>query len=108
MKYLRLRRGATLTLRQRNFDNTLTSGPGKDGGEATLAGRIRRDVGHMMAESGPALASHLSAKAVPVDKGPVDLDAEAGSVAEVQVTVAQFRGLAEEAIPQRVGLRPAV
>ena len=54
------------------------------------------------------LTSRLRPEAVPVDKGPIDFDAEAGSVAEVQVTVAQFRGLAEEAIPQRVGLRPAV
>ena len=44
---------------------------------------------------------------MPIDKGPVDLEAEAGAVAEMQVTVAQFRGLAEEAISQLVSLRPA-
>ena len=62
----------------------------------------------MMADSGLELASHLSPKVVPVDKGPVDLDAKAGSVTEMQVTVAKFRVLAEEAIPQGVGLRPTV
>ena len=45
---------------------------------------------------------------MPIDKGPVDLEAEAGAVAEMQVTVAQFRVLAEEAISQRVSLRPAL
>ena len=45
---------------------------------------------------------------MPIDKGPVDLEAEVGAVAEMQVTVAQFRVLAEEAISQRVSLRPAV
>ena len=54
------------------------------------------------------LTSDLSPEPVPVDKGPVDFDAEAGSVPEVQVTVAQFRVLAEEAISQRVGLGPTV
>ena len=41
-----------------------------------------------------------------IDKGPVDLEAEAGAVAEVQVTLAQFRVLAEEAMSQRISLRP--
>jgi hypothetical protein len=38
----------------------------------------------------------------------IPLEAEAGAVAEMQVTVAQFRVLAEEAISQRVSLRPAL
>jgi hypothetical protein len=45
---------------------------------------------------------------VPIDKSPVDLEAEAGAVAEVQVTVAQLRVLAEEAISQWVSLPPTV
>jgi hypothetical protein len=51
---------------------------------------------------------HLRPEAVPIDKGPVDLEAEAGAVAEVQVTRAQFRVLAEEAKSQRISLRPTV
>jgi hypothetical protein len=50
----------------------------------------------------------LCPQAVPLDKSPIDLEAEAGSVVEVQVTVAQFRMLAEEAVSQRISLRPTV
>ena len=49
---------------------------------------------------------HLCPKAVLVDKSPVDFETKAGFVAELQMTIAQFRVLAEEAIPQGVGLRP--
>ena len=45
---------------------------------------------------------------MPVDKGPVDFETEAGSVAELQMTSVQFRVLAEETKSQRVGLRPAM
>ena len=51
---------------------------------------------------------HLWAKAIPVDKGPVDFETKAGSVAELQVTIAQFRVLSEETKSQRIGLRPAM
>jgi hypothetical protein len=37
---------------------------------------------------------------VRIDKSPVDLEAEAGAVAEVQMTVAQFRVLAERRRPR--------
>ena len=40
----------------------------------------------------------LCPEAVPIDKGPIDLEAEAVSVAEVKVTVAQFGVFAEEAM----------
>jgi hypothetical protein len=39
-----------------------------------------------------------AALSVPIDKSPIDLEAEAGSVAGVQVTVAQFGVFAEEAM----------
>jgi hypothetical protein len=39
-----------LTLRQRNFDNTLTPGPGKGGGETILAGRIPHHFGRILTE----------------------------------------------------------
>src|SRR5262249_50140798 len=54
----------------------------------------------------PTLA--LCPDSVPIDKSPVDLEAEAGSIVKVQVTVAQFRMLAEDAISQRISLRPTV
>ena len=55
----------------------------------------------------PRLLS-LCPQAVSIDESPVDLEAEAGSVVEVQVTVAQFRMLTEDAVSQRISLRPTV
>ena len=55
----------------------------------------------------PRLLS-LCPQAVSVDESPVDLEAEAGSVVEVQVTVAQFRMLTKDAVSQRISLRPTV
>jgi hypothetical protein len=43
----------------------------------------------------------LCPDAVPIDKSPVDLEAEAGTVAEVQVTVALGGALADVAINDR-------
>jgi hypothetical protein len=53
-------------------------------------------------------SSSLRPKTVPVDKGPIDLKTEAGSIAKVQVTIAEHRVLAKEAIRQRIGLRPTM
>ena len=50
----------------------------------------------------------LTSQAVLVDKGPVDLETKAGFIADMQVTVVQFRMLAEEAKSQWVGLGPAM
>ena len=55
----------------------------------------------------PRLLS-LCPQAVSIDESPVDLEAEAGSVVEVQVTVAQFRMLTKDAVSQRISLRPTV
>jgi hypothetical protein len=51
---------------------------------------------------------HLCPKAIPVDKSPVDFETKARSVAELQMTIVQFRVLAEETKSQRIGLRPAM
>jgi hypothetical protein len=53
-------------------------------------------------------SSSLRPKTVPVDKGPIDLKTEAGPIAKVQVTIAEHRVLAKEAIRQRIGLRPTM
>jgi hypothetical protein len=64
-------------------------------GDSILGATGRGAIDHNARCQTLELTSRLRPKAVPVDKGPVDFDAEAGSVAEVQVTVAQFRVLAE-------------
>ena len=69
-------------------------------------GRSREDKAVPMATM-PGLLS-LCRHAVSIDESPVDLEAEAGSVVEVQVTVAQFRTLTEDAVSQRISLRPTV
>jgi Transposase IS116/IS110/IS902 family len=67
---------------------------------------VRRRTSLVMATM-PRLLS-LCPQAVSVDESPVDLEAEAGSVVEVQVTVAQFRMLTKDAVSQWISLRPKV
>src|SRR5712691_8464505 len=43
-----------------------------------------------------------------VDKSPIDVESEAGLIPHDQMTVAQLRMLAEEAVGQRIGLQPTV
>src|SRR4029077_1495957 len=45
---------------------------------------------------------------VPLDEFPIRIEAEAGLVADLDVAVAQFGVLAEEAVGERVGLAPAM
>ena len=70
------------------------------------AGRQREDKAVPMATM-PRFLS-LCPQAVSIDESPVDLEAEAGSVVEVQVTVAQFRMLTKDAVSQRISLPPTV
>ena len=72
---------------------------GRPGSSTTASGRRSSSDGN---DTEPP---SLCPQAVPIDKSPIDLEAEAGAVAEVKVTI---RMLAEEAISQRVSLRPTV
>jgi len=99
--------------RQASPDGALTVGPqsaGADPNNWSLArvseGWSREDKAVPMATM-PRLLS-LCPQAVSIDESPVDLEAEAGSVVEVQVTVAQFRMLTKDAVSQRISLRPTV
>jgi aspartyl-tRNA(Asn)/glutamyl-tRNA(Gln) amidotransferase subunit A len=82
-------------------------GTGQNSHSARVSeGRSREDKAVPMATM-PGLLS-LCPQAVSIDESPVDLEAEAGSVVEVQVTVAQFRMLTKDAVSQRISLRPTV
>src|ERR1700730_7585000 len=54
------------------------------------------------------LGCNLRPDPVSVDKSPIDVEAEAWTVPNYQMTVAQLRVLAEETEGQRIGLRSAV
>src|SRR5215831_19162832 len=66
--------------------------------------------GHRLvpAKAHTSRSSSLRPKMVLVDKSPVDLKTEAGPITKVQVTIVEHRVLAEEAIRQRIGLRPTM
>ena len=59
-------------------------------------------------ESQELRSIYLGPKAVPIDKVPVDFETKPRAVAKVQMTVAQFRVLAEQPVTQGIGLRPTM